>query len=72
MARVTVQGQHAKIAAEQGQIEMTAKAFGGRLLGSGTELMSMTRDLEFVFETRRRASEFSVAVRSHKSVEEVF
>jgi hypothetical protein len=51
-------GEFEKVMLVQDAVTKAAGQLGGKFVGGGTELTSMTRDLEFRFKSKPAAKEF--------------
>ncbi len=67
MNRVTLFGEYAKVIAVQDAVTKAAGRLGGKFVGAGTCLQSMTRDMEFRFKSKPAAKEFVAKVKGSTS-----
>jgi hypothetical protein len=71
MSRVTLFGEHRKVIAVQDAVTKAAGQLGGKFVGCGTELASMTRDLEYRFKSKAASGAFAIKAKASGAFDEV-
>lgn len=68
---VSVTGEYGKLIIAELALCAVAEKLGGNLVGSGTLLPDMVRDLDFKFKDATKARKFAALAKSNKAVDSV-